>query len=206
VVGATRLEGVGQDSYPQVFIPLAQSPQRSMYVVVRTAGDPAALIPAVRRAVKEIDPAQPVADVATMEQRVASAVAPARLNSILVAVFSAVALVLAGVGIYGVVSYTVAQRTREIGIRMALGAKSGDVLRLVIRRGMAPALAGVLVGLVGAVYLAHLARGLLYGVGATDPVSLIGAALVLTVIAAAACLVPGLRAARVAPVVALAEE
>ncbi len=206
VVGTTRLEGVGQDSYPQVFIPVTQSPQRAMYVVLRTAGDPAALIPTLRRAVKDIDAGQPVADVATMSQRVASALAPARLNSMLVAVFSVIALVLAAVGIYGVVSYTVAQRTREIGIRMALGAGGGDVMRLVVRRGMAPALAGVAVGLVAAVYLAHLARGLLYGVGAADPVSLGGAAVILTAIAAAACLVPGRRAARVAPVVALAEE
>ena len=206
VAGTTRLEGVGEDSYPQAFIPAAQSPQRAMYVVVRTAGDPAQLIPALRRTVKAIDPAQPLADVATMSQRVAHAVAPARLNSMLVAVFSVIALLLAAVGIYGVVSYTVAQRTREIGIRLALGAEGGDVLRLVVRRGMAPALAGVVVGLAGAVYVAHLARSLLYGVDAADPVSLAGAALVLTAIAAAACLVPGLRAARVAPVIALAEE
>jgi putative ABC transport system permease protein len=206
VVGTTRLEGVGQDSYPQAFIPVTQSPQRAMYVVVRTAGDPAALIPALRRTVKEIDAGQPVADVATMTQRVASALAPARLNSMLVAVFSVIALALAAVGIYGVVSYTVAQRTREIGIRLALGAEGGDVLRLVLRRGMAPAVGGVVVGLAGAVYLAHLARGLLYGVGAADPVSFVGAALVLIAIAALACLVPGLRAARVAPVVALAED
>ncbi len=206
VVGTTRLEGVGQDSYPQVFIPVTQSPQRAMYVVLRTAGNPTALIPALHRAVRDIDPGQPVADVATMSQRVASALAPARLNSMLVAVFSVIALILSGVGIYGVVSYTVAQRTREIGIRMALGAGGGDVMRLVVRRGMAPALAGVAVGLVAAVYLAHLARGLLYGVGAADPVSLAGAAVILTAIAAAACLMPGRRAARVAPVVALAEE
>jgi putative ABC transport system permease protein len=206
VVGTTRLEGVGQDAYPQAFIPVTQSPQRAMFVVARTAGDPASLIPALRRAVKDIDASQPVSDVATMAQRVATALAPARLNSMLVAVFSVIALVLAAVGIYGVVSYTVAQRTREIGIRLALGAEGGDVLRLVLRRGMAPAVVGVGVGLVGAVYLAHLARGLLYGVGTADPVSLIAAASVLVAVAALACLIPGLRAARVAPIVALAEE
>ncbi|HET7584758.1 MAG TPA: ABC transporter permease [Gemmatimonadaceae bacterium] len=206
VVATTRLEGVGRDAYPQVFLPMQQSAQRSMFVVLRAERDAAALITPLRSAVKAIDPAQPIADVATMEERVAHSVAPARLNSMLIAVFSIIAVVLAGVGIYGVVSYTVAQRTREIGIRLALGANGSDVLRLITRCGMAPALAGVAVGLVAAVYLARLARGLLYGVTAWDPVSLAGAALLLAAIAAMACLVPGLRAARVQPVVALTEE
>ncbi len=206
VVGTTRLTDVSEDAYPQIFLPFQQNAQRSMYVVLRTDRDAAAAIAPLRREVKSIDPTQPIADVATMEERVAHSLAPARLNSMLIAVFSVIAVVLAGVGIYGVVSYSVAQRTREIGIRLALGAGGSDVVRLIARRGMAPAVAGVAIGLVAAVYLARLARGLLYGVTAWDPASLVGAALALTIIAAVACLVPGLRAARVQPVVALTEE
>ncbi|HET7631169.1 MAG TPA: ABC transporter permease, partial [Gemmatimonadaceae bacterium] len=206
VTANTRLEGVGEAPYPQAFVPMAQAPQHSMYVVVRTAGDPATLLPALRRVVKDLDPGQPIADVSTMAQRTRRALAPAQLNSALIAVLSLIALALAGVGIYGVVAYTVAQRRREIAIRLALGATGGQVLRSIVQRAMLPAVLGVGIGLAVAVSTVHLVRGLLFDVSSFDPVTLAGAAALLLAVAAMACLLPGLRAARVSPLEALAED
>ena len=203
VVGSTRLEAVGKDSYAQVFMPLAQNPSASSYVVIRTSGDAQLLAPALRRELAALDPAQPISDVKTMEQRIASSISQSKLNSVLIALFAAVALALASIGIYGVISYAVAQRTREIGIRMALGATTGDVLGLVVRQGMTPALLGVLVGVVAALGVTRLMGSLLYGVSATDPLVFGAVCVVLLVVALAACLVPARRASLVDPNVAL---
>jgi putative ABC transport system permease protein len=171
--------------------------------VARTAGDPLALAPTLRRELATLDPAQPIANVASMEQRASTSVAQTKLNSVIITLFACVALVLASVGIYAVISYAVAQRTREIGIRMALGAARTDVLRLIVRDGMAPAIIGVVIGALGALGVTRLMRSLLYGVSATDPLVFGVVASMLVAVALGACYVPARRAARVDPNVAL---
>ncbi|MCX6637298.1 MAG: FtsX-like permease family protein, partial [Acidobacteria bacterium] len=165
-----------------------------------------ALATAARRAVAALDPNQPVYNVDTLGRIVKDAAWLTRLTTVLFGAFSALALALAAVGIYGLTAYTVAQRQREIGLRMALGATPGDVLRLVLGRGLALALAGVLGGIVAAYLLAKGMAGLLYGIGALDPVTFLTAPLLLLAVAAAANLAPALRAARTDPMTALRHE
>ena len=203
VVGSTRLEGVGLETYAQAFTPLSQDPVPDLYVVARTAGDPLALAPILRRELAALDPAQPISSVSSMDERAASSVAQFKLNSVIVTLFACVALVLASVGIFAVISYAVAQRTREIGIRMALGAARTDVLRLIVRDGMTPAVIGVGIGAIGAFGATRLMRSLLYGVSATDPIVFGLVATMLVGVAVGACYVPARRAARVDPNVAL---
>src|SRR5262247_1491271 len=162
--------------------------------------------PMERREVAALDPEQAVMSAMTMEQRVSASLARPRFNAVLLNLLSALAAALAAVGIYGVISYSVAQRTREIGIRLALGARRGDVLRLVIGQGVALAGAGVAIGLAASLALTRLMQGLLYGVSATDLLTFAGAALLLSVVAVVACWLPARRATRVDPMVALREE
>jgi putative ABC transport system permease protein len=192
-----------RDQVPERFQPLLAD---RVSLVVRTSTDPAAMAPAVRRAVQEIDPNEPVFNVNTMGEVLSDSVATQRLSMMLLSIFAAVALVLAAVGIYGVMSYAVAQRTHEFGIRMALGAEGRDVLRMVVRQGMLLALAGVGAGLLGALALTRVMSSLLYGVSATDPVTFVGVPFVLALVALAACLVPARRATKVDPMVALRYE
>jgi putative ABC transport system permease protein len=173
---------------------------------VRTAGDPAAVTGSVRAAVRAVDPALPVASVRTMDQIVGAWSAERRLNTVVLAALGALALVLAVVGIYGVIAYMVAQRTREMGVRLALGARPADVLRLVVRQGAALAGAGIAVGLAGAWEATRSMRSMLYSVSATDPATFVGVALVLAAAALAASFIPARRATRVDPVVALRSE
>ena len=172
-----------------------------MYLAVRTAGDPTNLTAAVRRQVQELDKEQPLAEVATMERRLSESLARSRFNASLLTIFAGVALLLAALGVYGVMSHSVAQRTHEIGIRVALGAQRGDVLSLVVRRGMMLALVGVCLGVAGALLLTRLMKNLLFGVSATDPVTFAAIALLLTATALVACYVPARRATKVDPMV-----
>ena len=192
-----------RDQVPDRFQPLLAD---RVSLVVRTSSDPAAMAPAVRRAVQEVDPNQPVFNVNTMEQVLSDSVASQRLSMMLLSIFAAVALTLAAVGIYGVMSYAVAQRTHEFGIRMALGAEGRDVLRMVVRQGLVLTLAGVGAGLLGALALTRVLATLLYGVSATDPLTFAGVPLLLTCVALVACYVPARRATKVDPMVALRYE
>ena len=198
---------------PQFYIPLSQVPAKSLplqvgrtSLVVRTKGDPAALAPAVRQQVLAADPNQPVYNARTMEQIVAASTAQRRFSMTLLSIFAAVALVLAGVGIYGVMSYTVTQRTHEIGIRMALGARTENVRRLAMRQGLTPAFVGVVVGVIGALAATQLAASMLYGVAPRDPLTFVGVVALLVLVALGASWLPARRASRVDPIVALRAE
>jgi putative ABC transport system permease protein len=191
---------------PQFYTNFNQNPAGRAHVLVRTAVEPLSLAAAVRAQVAALNKDQAVFNVRTMEQTVAQSVAPRRFSMLLLMVFAVVALGLASLGIYGLMSYTVAQRTREIGVRLALGAQSGNVLSLVIGQGMKLALSGVALGLVAAVALTRTIENLLFGVSATDPVTFAALALLLTLVALLACYVPARRATRVDPMVALRSE
>ncbi|WP_224367415.1 ABC transporter permease [Hyalangium versicolor] len=206
VVGDVRAAALQQEPYPQLYLPVSQQPRRTMYLAVSSAGEPMDLVSALRREVAELDPQLPVADVLTLEQRLGDAIAKPRLNVVLLGGFAAVALVLAGIGIYGVISQMVAQRTREIGIRMALGARPEDVRHLMIRQGVMPAVVGIGLGLVAAWASSRLLSSLLYGVSATDPVSFLVVPLFLLGVALFAAWLPARRATRVDPTEALRQE
>lgn len=207
IIGVTRdvkQFSLQSQSAPTMYLPSIEVGRANL--VVRTPGDPLAMTAAVRAAVQSVDKDQPIANVLSMEQILSSSVAEPRFRTLLLSVFAALALALAGVGIYGVMSYAVARRTHEIGIRMALGARPGDTLRLVVGQGMTLALIGVAVGLAAAFALTRLLSSLLFGVSATDPLTFAVIALLLTSVAAVACYIPARRATRVDPMVALRYE
>ncbi|MDQ3698699.1 MAG: ABC transporter permease [Gemmatimonadota bacterium] len=206
IVGDTRQEGVSEAPYPQAYRAYAQVPRRAMYVTLRTGGDPLAAVGTLRQAVASIDREIALSDILTMEQRLGESVAQPRVNAALLTIFGLVALVLAAIGIYGVTSYAVAQRTREIGVRMALGARRSDVLRLVVRQGMLPVAAGLAVGIGAALAATRVLQNLLFGVDATDPITFVAITLLLGGTALVASLIPARRAAGVDPTVALRSE
>jgi putative ABC transport system permease protein len=203
VVADVKHVGLAGETVPEFFTPLAQRPTRDMTLVVRTAADPAGLPGLVRREVYALDKDQPIDNASTMSEWLAASVAQPRFNFLLLTVFAAVALALAGLGIYGVVAWTVAQRTQEIGIRMALGARAEDVFRLMVGQGMKPALLGVALGLPGAAALTRLMKTMLFEMSATDPLTFIAIALLLTFVALLACWIPARRATKVDPMIAL---
>ncbi|MGE0130003.1 MAG: ABC transporter permease [Blastocatellales bacterium] len=205
VVRHVRNQRLDLDSNPQVYFSFYQDPSPfNMSLAVRaSAGDPLALSSAVRAAVQSVDRNQPVYSIRTMRQIVAESVSPRRLTLLLMGVFAAVALSLAAAGIYGVMSYAVAQRTHELGIRLALGAQAGDVLKLIIGQGLKLAVTGVGIGLAGALALTRLMQDLLFGVQAADPLTYGVIALLLTVVALLACWIPARRATKVDPMIAL---
>jgi putative ABC transport system permease protein len=176
-----------------------------MGLVIRTAGDPAAFATTLRREVQALDKDQPIYNVRTMDDVVANSLGTRRVSMQLFAVFAIAALLLAALGIYGVMAYSVTQRTQEIGIRMALGAQKSDVLALVIRQGMTLSVIGVVVGLAGAFALTRLLANLLFGVAATDPLTFVAIPLLLLFVALVACYLPARRAARLDPTIALAQ-
>ena len=206
VVGDTKTSAIDAPSGAQIYVPHAQDRAWNfMGVVVRTAGDPAAFATTVRREVQALDKDQPVYNVRTMDDVVANSLGTRRVSMQLFAVFAGAALLLAAVGIYGVLAYSVTQRTQEIGIRMALGAQKSDVLGLVIRQGMTLTVIGVVVGLVGAFALTRLIASLLFGVEATDPLTFVAIPLLLLFVALIACYLPARRAARLDPKIALTQ-
>jgi putative ABC transport system permease protein len=206
VVGDVKGGGLSAETKPEMYVPYLQYPSAFMSVVVRGAPDPTTLTAAIRREVASVDKEQPVLNVRLMRQLVAESIAPQRFNTLLLGVFAAVALALATVGIFGVMSYTVTQRTHEIGIRMALGAQTGDVLRLVVKQGLTLTLFGVGIGLAGAFAVTRVLASLLYGVSTTDPMIFVGVSLLLAAVALVACYIPARRAMRVDPMVALRYE
>jgi putative ABC transport system permease protein len=197
---------VGEARAPFVYQPVAQRHESGMSLLVRTKGDPAATLPAVRGEVQKLERNLPLTQARTMNELLAMSLFGARAGAILLACFGLLALLLATVGLYGVMSYSVSRRTREIGIRMALGAQGGTVLRLVLREGMTLVGFGVALGLVAALALTRLLASFLYGVSPTDPVSFIVIALLLSAVALVASLLPARRAAKVDPMIALRYE
>ena len=210
VIGDSALESLTDPRFPQVFSPLAQGveggPAGNMDLAVRTSADPLSLAAALREQVKELDKDQAVSDLRTLGEVVSASIAQPRLNTLLLAGFATLALVLASIGIYGVISYSVAQRTREIGIRMAIGASRGKVLRMVVGEGLALSLAGLGIGLVAAFALARLMASLLYGVTPSDPATFATVSLIFATVASLASYIPARRATKVDPIDALKYE
>jgi putative ABC transport system permease protein len=206
VVGDAKYQGLGLEAGPQTYVPHAQSPFPGMRVIVRTSTDPLSLVGAVRRQIQSVDSEEGPTRFATMEQLVSESVSQPRFNAFLIGLFAVLAFILSAIGIYGVVNYEVTQRTGEIGIRMALGAKSADVLRLILRQGLVLTVAGLLAGVAGAFALTRFLSGLLFEVKPTDPMTYVVVSVLLGVVALAACLIPARRATKVDPLVALRYE
>ncbi|HEV7499301.1 MAG TPA: FtsX-like permease family protein, partial [Vicinamibacteria bacterium] len=210
VVGDVRHTSLEAEAEPHVYLPYHQTHPdllvwltNNQFLVVRTAGPPLALAEAVRRELQAVDSTVAAADVRASGYYLDNATAARRFSLELLAGFAGLALALAAIGIYGVVSYTVAQRTREIGVRLALGAEMGDIVRMVLGEGVKRTAAGVALGLAGALAASRAVRGLLYGVGATDPVTYAAVIALLVAVTIAACLLPAWRATRVNPLAAL---
>jgi putative ABC transport system permease protein len=213
VVGDVRHSGLDAEPQPEIFIPISQIPDGlplgragGTSLVVRATGDPLALVPFLRQAVIDVDHDVPLDNVMTMEARVSASVAGPRFYALLLGLFAVLALVLAAVGLYGVLSYNVTQRHREIGVRMALGAERRDILGLVVRQGLILAVVGVVIGVAGAYGVTRFLKALLYGITPTDPATYVAICVLLLVVAFVACWLPALRATRVDPMVALRYE
>ncbi len=206
VVGNVKHLSLDAEAETELFEPYLQSPRNFMTLVVRTAGEPSSMITAIREQVLAVDRDQPVFGIMTMEERLSQSVAQSRFVMRLLSVFSALAMVLAAVGIYGVMAYFVTQRNKEIGIRMALGAQKTDVLKLVATEGMVLAGIGVALGLAASFALTRIIANLLFGVGPTDPLTLIGVSFLLTSVAFFACCIPARRAAKIDPMITLRAE
>jgi putative ABC transport system permease protein len=206
VVGHVKNYGLDAESRVQIYVPYLQVPDSSMSLIVRAEGDPGQLAPEIRREIIATDKDQPVAYLRTMDDFLSKSVAQPRFNMLLLAIFAGVALLLAAVGIYGVIAYSVVQRTHEIGIRMALGAGRRDILSLVVRQGMTLALIGIAIGLVAAFMLTRVMASLLFNVSATDPLTFIGVSVLLSLVALLAIYIPARRAMRVDPMEALRYE
>src|SRR5262249_604881 len=206
VVGDVKHLSLDGEPSPHIYLPIHQTHEdgvtwltNNQYWLLRATVDPLTLSAAARREIRAVDRNAPASNIRTMEQYLAVSVAPRRFNLRLLTIFAAAALILAATGLYGVISYGVAQRKREFGIRVALGARPGAVLKLVIGQGLALAIIGVGLGLVAALALTRLMEGLLFGVSATDPLTFIVIALMLTLVALMACYIPARRATKVDP-------
>jgi len=206
VVGNVRHLGLDQQEPLQVYVPHSQIGGAMMCLVVRTASDPLDLAPSVRAAVEAVDNDQPVYDIQTMEQRLSDSVSPRRFNMLLLGIFAAIALLLAGGGTYGVMSYYVTQQTHDIGIRMAMGADQVKVVTLIMGKGLAILFCALAIGVTVAFAFSRVMSGLLFGIGLLDLTSILGASFVLTTVGLLACYIPARRASRVDPMVALRYE
>jgi putative ABC transport system permease protein len=206
IVGDVKERGLAEEKPPELYVPYAQVPIQTMDVVLRTQVSPRALVPAVEKIVHEIDPELPVARVATLDEVVSRSISEPRFYMVLLGAFAAMAVFLAALGIFGVLSYSVVQRSREIGIRVALGAHPKDVLRMVLGHAATLALAGVLTGLAGAVALSRAIGSLLFELSPTDPLTLGSMAVLLGAVALVASYLPARRATRVDPLIALRSE
>jgi putative ABC transport system permease protein len=196
----------GRDFDPELYVPHTQAAFNTMGLVIRTQGDPQAIARALQSEVSGLDQDIPVYSLKLLEQYLGTTVAQPRFNALLLGMFGVVALILTAIGLYGVIAYSVAQRSREIGIRMALGAQTTDVLRMILRQGLALTAMGLVAGLLGSYFLTQLLTKLLYGIGSTDPLTFAVTAVILTGVAMAACLVPARRASHTDPMVALRHE
>jgi predicted permease len=205
VVGDMRRQGLEREALPQLFVPIAQNPPSgNVDLFIRTSSDdPLAMAGALRAAVRRVDEHAPIYGVAPLEQELGAYLAPRRFQMSLLAGFSLVALLMAAVGIYGLIQYSIATRTQEIGLRMAIGAQASDIFRMIIGEGLALSLTGLALGLVGVWWLGRAGSSLLFGVTAGDPATFAAVSLLLTVVALAACYFPARRATRVDPIVAL---
>ncbi len=206
VVKSVRHMGLDDGLHPEIYFPVAQFPWPNLTLVVRTNGEPLNFVGAVRNQVQAIDKDQPISNIRTMDELLARTVSQPHFNLILLAIFAGIALLLAAIGIYGVMSYLVAERTHEIGIRMALGAQTRDVLKLVVSQGVSLALTGVAIGLITAFGLTRLIKSLLFEVSTTDPLTFAVIALLLIVMALLACWIPARRATKVDPLLSLRHE
>ena len=213
VVSDVRARGLDEEPVPEFYLPMVQAPgaawswtDRTMTAVARAQGDAVPLMTPLRRAVAEVDPSLPLYNLGTMQGRLLDSLAQSRFSTMLLTAFGAIALALAAIGVYGIISYGVAQRTQEIGIRMALGARHGDVLAMVVRHGAALAGIGLVVGLAGALALSRLVSSLLFRVSPTDPPTFATGMVVLTAVAILAAAIPARRAARTDPMLALRNE
>jgi putative ABC transport system permease protein len=206
VVADVKHTELSAEPRTEFYLSYQQTSFPSMSLVVRTASDPASLTTAIRKEVWAIDQDQPIARVETMDKLVATSVGRTRFNTLLLAVFAAVALVLSAVGVYGIMAYSVTQRTHEIGIRMALGAQTRDIFKMVIGHAMLLAVVGIGIGLTAAYFLTRVMSSLLFGVSATDPLTFAGVSLVLALVALLATYIPARRAMKVDPMIALRYE
>ena len=206
VVGDVHHRNLWQSTDPECYVPYDQVALGAMNVVVRSQGEPMSLLPSIREQVRALDTELPIYKARDMRDYVAASVAQRKFTSMLVSVFAAAGLLLATVGLFGLISYSVAQRRTEIGIRVAVGAERGDIISMVLRSGIALALAGIVVGLAGTLALSSVLKSQLFGVTATDPLTFIGVALGLIAVATAACYIPAWRAANADPLVALRNE
>ena len=206
IVGDVKQNGLTRETKPHTYEPFAQAPNQFMTLIVRSTSDPVSLVPAIRSQVLALDSELPLQRVTTLDRMIANSIRQQRFTSLVLSVFAAVALLLAAAGLYGVISYSVAQRTHELGIRVALGAQVKDVMRLVLRQGMTFVMAGEVIGIIGAFALTRLLGGLLFGVTPTDAATFIAVTAGLTFVALLACYIPARRATKVDPLVALRYE
>jgi putative ABC transport system permease protein len=207
VAGDVKYKGLAEDAEPAFYSVIAQNPSWSNFLVIKTETiDPTTLTTAVRNQIRMLDPDMPVDQIKTLQQHLYTQVAQPRFRTTLITVFALIALILASIGIYGVISYTVSHRTREIGIRMALGAQRRQVLNMIIGQGFQLTAISIALGLIGAFALTRLMKGFLFGVTATDPMTYIAVTTLLMAIAMLACFIPARRATKVDPVIALRSE
>jgi putative ABC transport system permease protein len=205
VVGNVHHNGLNTPPNPEIYLSYLQEPSGALAVMVRTSVDPLQLSIAARQEIKQLDKDLPVT-INTLDQIFSNSVAGQRFNTLLLGIFASLALILASVGVFGVINYSVAQRTHEIGIRLALGAQRSDVFKLIVGHGLILALIGVMIGAVGAFALTRLIAGLLFGVSPTDVTTFVSVSLLVVVVAIFACYLPARRATRVDPLVALRYE